>query len=42
MKIAENFMEWNVEKADAWQTAFEKSVPKSENDKEETQVLNKI
>ncbi|WP_302166746.1 topoisomerase DNA-binding C4 zinc finger domain-containing protein, partial [uncultured Ruminococcus sp.] len=37
LKIAENFMEWNVEKADAWQTAFEKSVPKSENDKEETQ-----
>ena len=30
-------MEWNVEKADAWQTAFEKSVPESENDKEETQ-----
>lgn len=24
-------------KADAWQTAFEKSVPESENDKEETQ-----
>lgn len=37
LKIAENFMEWNVEKADAWQTAFEKSVPESENDKEETQ-----